>query len=1202
MRFFRIPSFTGIETHRDDADRGSLRAVEGCLPHGPGGVRSGPVWEEVADITIFSDNSHNELTGMDDPFGNSILVASRAGEVHDIQVISKENTPTGDFGANYQVLESLVHDQRPAPITPIGNRMYSFGDGSAEAVFFGQGPAGKEHYVYPDGDLYSHEHARFPNCRFFVQGPNKALFGAGNPDNPLTVYISEPAGLTQPVRDSLHSGGESKLSTVDILGSNASKITALSTRGNQVVVHTDKGCHLLYAPTGDQAGTGYRVEQASATNFSAAVNVQVVAGESGSQNFWLGHDGQIYKDEAAARGAEDKKNFTDGSQASWKSKGVWEKELLDDLSKSFATYDPQSGMYWVFTETDDFLDYFAGEPPQEPLGLQITGIVRDAPDTPRDLTISGFDPDAPKKPEDLVLTFIPDSADTPRELEATIIPDSPNTPGNLTIAEAVPDSPNPVVQLSIPVPRNGPGLLVGALKLPDVGPTDLVGATVLPARGPTRLTDLVSFPENGPESLTGETEAPVSGPDDLSAVYPAPVSGPTDLAGVFPSPVFGPDDLNADVEVPANGPSLLNYQVLIPENGPTNLNESVPVPANGPTSLSGEVVIPDAGPTNLTAGDASTSPSSGPTNLLYQVQVPIDGPTDLTYQVDAPVAGPTDLTAPVPIAGPTDLTGVYDSPWPDFGPTDLLYQVEVPSAGPTNLTDYLPTVPVPGDGPFNLQANLEPIPTPSFGDPVQHIDITGEPTKRKVNLVVIPDLTTEANAYTEIVVYWHAPFTDQNGDGNFNNVDWNALGTPNERVQLVGGVNYSGHTIEIEVPYDDSDTTQNVMAFSARLVLRNAQGTFINNSFETQKSVLNYNPVDDGGQLTPPTAGPTNLTGEVGSDSGGGGTTEFVWTQELLDPYAAHDVTMGMTGIYLPGLNSSSGSSVISNFSAQMECGNDLKDYYPKKLNLGASGTERNQLLRYGTDPTCTPSSLTNPCMTGYFPEITDPESGGRSKMVHHRVWSYEFREFYYAALGFTYMGKRVYSDWDGNGGWQTPTQTHHSWRLMWDANTGGHLNTHQEIWIVFDDQGTETSNGQPGYIAFRVQLHDTNGNPVGGTWIPMKKVDNNDQATQTHNPFGSYNDFLFNTSMLYAVHFGTDFHDASFDRTLMLSQGVQECSFGTGNRYYSHDTSLNGSCAQDLRAYARYDIPNMTVDGVAKTGQQVEQANGDLVEAYTTP
>jgi len=631
VRFFRIPSFTGIETHRDDADRGSLRAVEGCLPHGPGGVRSGPVWEEVADITRFSNNSHNELTGMDDPFGNSILVASRAGEVHDIQVLSKENTPVGTFGDDYQVLESLVHDQRPAPITPIGNRMYSFGDGSAEAVFFGQGPAGKEHYVYPDGELYNHEHARFPNCQFFTQGPNKALFGAGNPENPLTVYISEPAGLTQPVRDSLHSGGESKLSTVDILGSNASKITALSTRGNQVVVHTDKGCHLLYAPTGDQAGTGYRVEQAPATNFSAAVNVQVVAGESGSQNFWLGHDGQIYKDEAAARGAEDKKNFTDGSQASWKSKGVWEKELQDDLSKSFATYDPQSGMYWVFTETPDFYDFMSGEPPEAPLGLKISGIIPETPDTPTFLTITGTAPDTPSSPRNLDLVAVPDAPSAPQNLALTATPDIPNSPDNLTITDAIPDAPNPVTGLSIPTPVFGPGFLEGVQAVPNAGPTNLEGLLPTPSAGPLNLTGNVTVPVEGPSNLEFNQSLPSAGPENLSGTTQTPSSGPSNLSVILPA--AGPSGLSGSVALPVSGPTVLSGAVVIPASGPTNLIGEGPPPASGPTS----------GPTNLIA--ESSGPVSGPSSLTGSVQTPTDGPSSLQGDVELPVSGPTNAVA-----------------------------------------------------------------------------------------------------------------------------------------------------------------------------------------------------------------------------------------------------------------------------------------------------------------------------------------------------------------------------------------------------------------------------------------------------------------------------------------------------------------------------------------------------------------------------
>ena len=79
-----------------------------------------------------------------------------------------------------------------------------------------------------------------------------------------------------------------------------------------------------------------------------------MAGETGSMSFWLGHDGQIYKDESASRGAEDVKAYADPAQVSWKAKSIWEKELPVDLSNSFAAYDRQSGMYWVYVEADEY--------------------------------------------------------------------------------------------------------------------------------------------------------------------------------------------------------------------------------------------------------------------------------------------------------------------------------------------------------------------------------------------------------------------------------------------------------------------------------------------------------------------------------------------------------------------------------------------------------------------------------------------------------------------------------------------------------------------------------------------------------------------------------------------------------------------------------------------------------------------------------
>ena len=435
MRLFRIPAFTGIETHRDDADRGSLRIVEGCVPHGPGGLRSGPVWKKVGDVDLFSDSDQNHMTAGDDGKGNSVVYVSRTDEVHDIAVFSTEHTDLVSLGASYNVAAPTPYRSSDAVITPIGNRLYAMGDGTAEAAYIGKGPPTATASVFPDEMLYDLEWSRFPSCKFYTQGPKKTIFAAGNPEKPLTVYISEPAGLTSPYRDNPYSTEETThhpgaLSTVDILSSNASKITALSTRGDQVVVHTDKGCHLLYSPKADQAETGYRVEQVPATNFSGAVNAQVVAGESGSQHFWMGHDGQIYKDEAATRGPEDFKNYADAAQANWKAKGQWEKEHPVDLSDAFATYDPQSGMYWVYTRSDEYDLALQGTAPDFPLNLQ-SSVTPDAPGTPSDLESLILTPDAPGAPQNLQSAVTIDAPGAPQNLQSAVIIEAPGAPQNL---------------------------------------------------------------------------------------------------------------------------------------------------------------------------------------------------------------------------------------------------------------------------------------------------------------------------------------------------------------------------------------------------------------------------------------------------------------------------------------------------------------------------------------------------------------------------------------------------------------------------------------------------------------------------------------------------------------------------------------------------------------------------------------------------
>ena len=571
MRFFRIPAFTGIETHRDDADRGSLRVVEGCLPHGPGGLRSGPVWSAKGNVNLVSDTEENHLTASDDGKGNSMLFVSRLDEVHDMAIMSAEHTEVSIFSETYSVVNPVeLYREDDAVLTPVGNRLFAFGDGDGEAVFTGKGPpAVQDTKVFPDATLYSQEFSRFPDCKFFVPGPKKTIFAAGNPNRPLTVYISEPAGKTKPYRDSPYSTEKSsgdayagQLSTVDILMSNATEITALSSRGDQIVVHTDKGCHILYAPSSDQASTGYRVEQVAATNFSAAVNTQVVAGEAGSMSFWLGHDGQIYKDESASRGAEDAKSFTDPDQASWKSKGLWEKELPTDLSESFSAYDRESGMYWIFVRSDEYDFAQIGELPGKVFLLkalpELPGEVLNldaASELPGKISLTAL-PELPSKIQNLKrlpkpgqstnLTAMPEIPS--KIVDFTATPELPSKPGDLTATPQIPGK--PVVVIANPE-------LPGKPSIPDIlpeGPGKPFSLTATPEK-PGKPLDLTLIP-----STTGKVAGLTATPEKPSKVLeleatpelPGKVQG-LETGGDVPGKVLG---LEATPELPSKVLSL----------------------------------------------------------------------------------------------------------------------------------------------------------------------------------------------------------------------------------------------------------------------------------------------------------------------------------------------------------------------------------------------------------------------------------------------------------------------------------------------------------------------------------------------------------------------------------------------------------------------------------------------------------------------
>lgn len=358
MRYFRIPNFSGIEAHRDDANRGSLRVVEGCFPVVTGGMSSGPVWEEkgTVDPAKLSSSKENVVTLKEDSNGNSVVMLSRNGKVHDIHVMTEPKTVMGELGDDELVyVPSGDLDQRKAYFNSIGNRTLMIGEGSTDPVAIGKGPPsqqGEEPSVAPDYSMYGQEWKVFKRCKHFLVGPNKCIFAAGNCLDPLAVYVSEPAGVSAANRDSPYSNDA--ISRVNIMMSNATYITGLSLKGTQVIVHTDAGCHLLYSAKGVQATTGFRVEQRPTSVASAAASNAVVNRGYGTSPLWLGQDGHIYKDESAAVGQEDQEKNTDKDQASYKAKSAFEHEMPQDLSDSFAIYDASSGTYITYVKSREY--------------------------------------------------------------------------------------------------------------------------------------------------------------------------------------------------------------------------------------------------------------------------------------------------------------------------------------------------------------------------------------------------------------------------------------------------------------------------------------------------------------------------------------------------------------------------------------------------------------------------------------------------------------------------------------------------------------------------------------------------------------------------------------------------------------------------------------------------------------------------------
>lgn len=216
-------------------------------------------------------------------------------------------------------------------------------------------------FIAAPEDVYELAREDFPLCRSWTVGPDFRLYGAVNGEFPLRVFVSEPPNK----RDQEYTGiDSSKLSIVDILYPEATRITALSTAGPNIVVHTDAGVVVLETPgPGQDPVTGMRTRQFPSPANAGAPNPNCVAHDARNFPIYFGRDKRLYREEAARRGNYGEPTDRAREDEAYKSDfGIseaftWESSIAKGFEdKSFCLYDQDSALFFIFAPLNPSVD------------------------------------------------------------------------------------------------------------------------------------------------------------------------------------------------------------------------------------------------------------------------------------------------------------------------------------------------------------------------------------------------------------------------------------------------------------------------------------------------------------------------------------------------------------------------------------------------------------------------------------------------------------------------------------------------------------------------------------------------------------------------------------------------------------------------------------------------------------------------------
>jgi hypothetical protein len=347
MRYFRIKEFSGIQNQRSgsDEDRGTLKMLTNSVPSPKGTVSSAPQWGRVY---LNAETQAGKVQSFTDVAANRVVTYTNASGVTTAIAVPVtagfKAAPTGSVSN----MVATDHTLTGVGMSGIGPEIF-IGDGVGDNLRIGEDTNWAPALLSPPmTGRYTHSLVGYPACTTFVVGPDHAVYAAGNAEAPTTVWVSEPVDISSGISVS-HGIQSAVLSPVELALNNATKITGLSTFRDYVVVHTDVGVVLLYRTQRNQAGTGYRVKQTASPTHAGAANPSVVSNALGVAPYYLGTDGQIYRDEAARAGLQDKMEVRGREVATWKAISVWDTDI-NGVSDAFAAFEP--GTSWYLAAVD----------------------------------------------------------------------------------------------------------------------------------------------------------------------------------------------------------------------------------------------------------------------------------------------------------------------------------------------------------------------------------------------------------------------------------------------------------------------------------------------------------------------------------------------------------------------------------------------------------------------------------------------------------------------------------------------------------------------------------------------------------------------------------------------------------------------------------------------------------------------------------